>query len=276
MTSQRHTGQLASLILANMAATILSDAMEGKRVKPFHAIHASDLTTRSLLDEMSSNGYALIRSVLPLEAVRSVLREVTRVLYSAGWLMQEYDPMEHVANISSACGDPDSEFKRVYQEVFNLELLHALPHEPALQTVMKMLIGDHLLIHPKPIGRLIFPNCERLVVHSHQDYQFMGGDPEFFTVWIPLHDCPVDVGPLQSLEGSHRCGFQHHDRENLHVPEIPEGAEEGEQWVGGQINTGDVLIFHSLTVHAASPNLSNKLRISLDCRFQDYGRVINP
>ena len=46
--------------------------------------------------------------------------------------------------------------------------------------------------------------------------------------------------------------------------------------MGGQVNAGDVLIFHSLTVHAASPNLSNQLRISLDCRFQDYRRAFNP
>jgi hypothetical protein len=37
-----------------------------------------------------------------------------------------------------------------------------------------------------------------------------------------------------------------------------------------------VLIFHSLTVHAGSSNLSNQLRISMDCRFQDCGRVVNP
>ena len=42
------------------------------------------------------------------------------------------------------------------------------------------------------------------------------------------------------------------------------------------MRAGDVLIFHSLTVHAASRNVSNQLRISLDCRFQDYRRAVNP
>jgi ectoine hydroxylase-related dioxygenase (phytanoyl-CoA dioxygenase family) len=245
-------------------------------VKSFHAVHSSDLTANALQDEISSKGYALVRSVLPKEAVSSLLRDLTQVLYSVGWLLPDHDSMERMANISAACGDPDPRFKEVYQQVFNLELFHALPHQPALQKVMKMLVGDHLLIHPKPIGRLIFPHCERLVVHSHQDYQFMGGDPECFTAWIPLHDCPIDAGSLRILEGSHRFGFQHHDRDNLHVPEIPAGAEVGNEWVGGQINAGDVLIFHSLTVHAASPNLSNQLRLSLDCRFQDSRRVLNP
>ena len=104
----------------------------------------------------------------------------------------------------------------------------------------------------------------------------MGGDPECFTAWIALHDCPVEVGPLQVMEGSHRFGYQNHEDEDLHVPEIPTGAAIGGEWVGGQINAGDVLIFHSLTVHAASPNVSQQLRISLDCRFQDCRRVLNP
>jgi ectoine hydroxylase-related dioxygenase (phytanoyl-CoA dioxygenase family) len=141
---------------------------------------------------------------------------------------------------------------------------------------MKMLVGNRLLIHPKPIGRLIFPHCEHLRVHAHQDYRFMGGDPECFTVWIPLHDCPISVGPLRVVEGSHRLGYVHHEDEHLHVPEIPATADLAGDWVGGPINVGDVLIFHSLTVHAAAPNLSNQLRISLDCRFQDYRRVLNP
>ena len=100
--------------------------------------------------------------------------------------------------------------------------------------------------------------------------------PNAFTVWIPLHDCPAQVGPLRVVEGSHRLGCLHHEDENLHVPEIPERADVGGDWIGGQINAGDVLIFHSLTVHTTSSNLSNQLRISLDCRFQDYRRACNP
>jgi hypothetical protein len=57
---------------------------------------------------------------------------------------------------------------------------------------------------------------------------------------------------------------------------IPQGIERGSEWVGGDINTGDVLLFHSLTVHEAAPNRSSQLRISVDCRFQSYERVVNP
>jgi len=252
------------------------DSIEVEPMKPFHELSINDLDARSLREELNSRGYALIRGLLPRTDIKHLLGEVAEILSDAGWLLPGHDPIEHMANNSAACGDPDASFKQTYRDVFNLESFHALPHHPALKGVMKMLVGNQVLVHPKPIGRLIFPNCESLTVHAHQDYRFMSGDPECYTAWIPLHDCPTDLGPLQILEGSHRFGVIDHEDENLHVPEIaPEALTVGD-WVCGQINAGDALIFHSMTVHAASANRSHQLRISLDCRFQNYDRAIHP
>jgi ectoine hydroxylase-related dioxygenase (phytanoyl-CoA dioxygenase family) len=246
------------------------------QVKTFHELKAADLTPEALRSEINSKGYALVRNLIPRGAILSVLMDVTNILSTENWFSPTADPLERIPQDGAGYGDPDPIFKRVYQDVFNLESFHALPHQPALQRAVKMLVGDQLLIHPKPIGRLIFPNCERLVVRAHQDYEFMGGDPEFFTVWIPLHDCPAEMGTLRILEGSHRHGIQQHQHENLHVPEIPLDSVAGDEWVGGDFNPGDVLIFHSLTVHAASPNISQQMRLTLDCRFQDARRMLDP
>ncbi|MGD0646541.1 MAG: phytanoyl-CoA dioxygenase family protein [Acidobacteriaceae bacterium] len=278
MTKDERSGDTFGRVCLYRAyyAAVNIDGIGEKRVKTFRELGTCDLTPEILQAEISEKGYILIRDLLPRSAVSSVLVDVTQVLLAAGWLLAGCDPLERMAEVGAACGDPDPTFKHVYQQIFNLESFHSLPHQAALQEVMKMIAGEQVLVHPKPIGRLIFPHCERLVTHAHQDYEFMGGDPEFFTVWIPLHDCPVDVGPLRILEGSHRFGVQFHERENLHVPEIPIEAAAGDGWVGGDVNAGDVLIFHSLTVHAASANLSERLRLSLDCRFQDARRVLNP
>jgi len=50
----------------------------------------------------------------------------------------------------------------------------------------------------------------------------------------------------------------------------------GSGWAGGEINAGNVLIFHCLTIHAAAPNGSGRLRVSHNCRFQSYDRPVNP
>ena len=200
-------------------------------MKPFRAIEAKDATANTMCSAIEEDGYLLIRGVVPREALEQLLDEITQVIAASGWLLPGHDPMERMADIGSACGDPDPGFKRTYQEVFNLAAFHALPHHPELKRVMKMLVGDRVLVHPKPIGRLIFPQCDRLTVHAHQDYRFMGGDPECFTVWIPLHDCPVEVGPLRILEGSHRFGIIKHEDENLHVPEISTDKAMAGEWV---------------------------------------------
>lgn len=245
-------------------------------MKSFSEVQAAQLTARSLRTPLRTKGYVLVRGLIPQSSITQTLGDVAQVISAAGWLLPGSDPLERAADAGAACGDPDPAFKQTYQDVFNLGAFHALPHHPALQHVMKMIVGERLLIHPKPIGRLIFPNCDRLRVHAHQDYRFMGGDPECFTVWIPLHDCPIEVGPLQIMEGSHRIGILAHEEEDLHVPELPVSATDAGEWAGGPINAGDVLIFHSLTIHAALPNLSKQMRISIDCRFQDYARTLNP
>jgi hypothetical protein len=222
---------------------------------------------------MDANGYLLIRGLLPTDDLGRLLGDITQIVHAAGWLLPGHKPLAREANLAAACGDDDPSFKSVYEQIFNLEAFHRLAHHPALQRVMNTLVGPQLLIHPKPIARLMFPNCERFVVHAHQDHQAIGGDPESFTAWMPLHDCPVELGPLQILEGSHRFGLQTADPKTGY---ISKETAHGGNWVGGQINAGDVVIFHSLTVHTGSPNVSHQLRISMDCRFQDYGRVLNP
>jgi hypothetical protein len=236
-------------------------------------MHASDMKSHSLQSEMDTQGYLLIRNLLPTHDLSQLLARIVQIVSAADWLLPDHAPLDRIANPTTACGDSDPSFKRVYEQVFNLESFHALAHHPGLKQVMNQLVGPQLLIHPKPIGRLIFPNCERFIVHANQDHRGIGGDPETFTAWMPLHDCPTELGPLQILEASHRFGLQNGVSENGYLPrEIARGGD----WVGGRINAGDVLIFHSMTVHAATPNTSNQLRISMDCRFQNYWRALNP
>jgi len=245
----------------------------GQLLKSFREIHASELEPRSMQEAMDAQGYLLIRGVLPAEDVAVLLGEILEVVSAAGWLLPGYRSLERVADVSKACGDTDEEFKSVYKRIFNMESLHAFAHHPRLREVLSLLVGPRLLIQPKLVARLIFPNCERLLIDAHQDHQSMAGDPESFTAWFPLHDCPVELGPLRVMEGSHRFGLQKSDPKTGFV--VRETALGGD-WVGGAIHAGDVLIFHSLTVHAATPNVSDRVRISLDCRFQDYRRAINP
>src|ERR1035437_2705853 len=180
-----------------------------------------------------------------------LLTEITQIVSTAGWLQHDRDPLDRIANASAACNDTDPTFKRVSDQVFNLESFHAFPHHPALCQTMELHVGPHLLVRPKPIPRLVFPNAEHFSPITHQDHHAIAGDIQTFTAWMPLHDCTTKLGPLQILAGSHRYGLQ---KTPPGTGVIPRKTARGDAWVGGRINAGAILIFRSLTVHAASPH----------------------
>jgi ectoine hydroxylase-related dioxygenase (phytanoyl-CoA dioxygenase family) len=253
------------------ALTLLRDAP--RYMKPFREIQAHEVHSANIREEMDQHGYVMIRNLLSSDDLNPLLKDITEVLRDAGWLQPNSNPIQRVANAAAACADGDPAYKITRDRVFSLQSFHALPHHVLLQEVMKLLVGEQLLIHPKSEARLIFPNFERGIIHAHQDYAAVAGDEETFTAWIALHDCPPVQGPLRILDGSHRFGLQPTAGKTGY---IPPGTERGEDWKGGEINAGDVLFFHSLTVHEATPNRSNRVRVSQDCRFQSYARTVNP
>jgi ectoine hydroxylase-related dioxygenase (phytanoyl-CoA dioxygenase family) len=236
----------------------------------FRQLSPASIDSAALQSELERHGYALIRGLIPTDEIRKVLGEISAILKTAGWIPSSAHPLDRLAVPSAACVDGDHSYDDIYDLVYALESLHAFPHLPSLQKAMKLLVGPDLLIHPKSSVRLIFPNYERGVIHAHQDYTGVGGDCDSFTAWIALHDCPLQEGPLRICEGSHRFGLQQKSGY------MQAGTEKGDRWVEGDLQAGDVLIFHSLTVHEALPNLSDRLRISLDCRFQSYKKAVNP
>jgi ectoine hydroxylase-related dioxygenase (phytanoyl-CoA dioxygenase family) len=246
---------------------------EVNALKPFRHIPRGNIDSLTLRQEVEEYGYALIRGLLPTNEIQRLLGEITAILKVAGWIDAGVNAIDRLAVQAAACADGDPTYKEVNQLVFSLESFHRFPHQPRLQDVMKLLAGQELFIHPRSAARLIFSNFDRAIIHAHQDHTAVAGDSESFTAWIPLHDCPLEMGPLRILEGSHRFGLQPTEGATGY---ITPGTERGDGWVGGELNAGDVLIFHSLTVHEALPNLSDRLRISLDCRFQNYRRPVNP
>jgi len=242
-------------------------------VKPFRDIRADQLDTLDLKQELTQHGYILIRQLLPPKGLQPILSDIAHILHQSGWLEPGYNPLRRIANRTSACAEDDPQFKPVYDRVFAQPSFHALPHHAALQSVMKSLVGPELLILPKSAPRLIFPNHEPAIIRAHQDYNSAPAHLGTFTAWIPLHDCPVDQGPLRVLEGSAHFGVQ---PGTLKTGFIEPGTERGDEWATGAIHAGDVLLFNSLMIHEALPNTSRHLRLSVDCRFQSYLNPVDP
>jgi ectoine hydroxylase-related dioxygenase (phytanoyl-CoA dioxygenase family) len=103
----------------------------------------------------------------------------------------------------------------------------------------------------------------------------MRGTEETYTTWIPLGDCPRSLGSLQIVPASHLGGL----RLTQPTPDnrgMEAYGASSDRWIGGEFAPGDILIFHSLTVHRALPNRTDRLRLSVDFRYQPLSLPIHP
>jgi len=131
----------------------------------------------------------------------------------------------------------------------------------------------------------------------HCDMVYMGrGTPRLMTTWVPLGDTPFNVGGLMILENSHKQAgrLQHYlsrdvdeyctnspnaekikSGELLHewdgvLSKNPASLREklGGRWLTAEYRAGDILIFTMRTVHASLDNQSDRVRLSVDTRYQ--------
>ena len=142
--------------------------------------------------------------------------------------------------------------------------------------VTQKLLDDVVLVHPRKIGRIGFPQNEGHQTPVHQDFFHIRGTPETYTAWVPLGDCTRQLGCLAVADGSHQLGFLDHE------PSAGPGGfavDPGDDaaWRCQDFAAGDVLIFHSLTMHKALPNRTrDTIRMSLDNRYSRVRDDIAP
>ncbi len=214
------------------------------------------------------DGYLFLRDWVDGESVLAARRDIAAVLQDVGWIDAETDPdgtvTSHAPHVS---GEP--EFSPVYDRVQLLESFHTLAHDEAIMEVMGRLLGDDVLLQPSNIARFIFPSNLEQTTPAHQDYLHIQGTPDVWTAWLPLGDCPHFMGGLSVLTGSHNFGVLPVSR-SLGAGGLRAHFEKiGGEWVSSPFENGDILFFHSHTVHRGLPNLpGNRLRLSVDFRYQ--------
>ena len=225
-----------------------------------------------LRQQISRDGYLFFRSLIDKKAVLRVREDITNILLGANWLDTGTNPIN--AETSRILPlDNTKEYLPVYDKIQQQQSFHGLAHEPAIMSVIKNLLGEsveNVLPHPCKNFRAILPNQPKSTTAKHQDYPYIQGNTDVWTVWIPLGDCPVELGPLTVLVGSHELGLLPTNRGLIEIAES-ELEKGGKVWASSPFELGDVLVFHCLTVHKGLPNISSdRLRLSVDYRYQRY------
>jgi ectoine hydroxylase-related dioxygenase (phytanoyl-CoA dioxygenase family) len=119
------------------------------------------------------------------------------------------------------------------------------------------------VIGAKLVVRADMPDDEKWDFPPHQDYPFNRGSLNSVTVWVPFQDTPDDMGPLYVIPSSHRHG-EHPQKEGLLTP-----SPADDLYRAVPIKLGQVLIFSQFLIHKSGRNISDKIRFSLQVRFNE-------
>eukprot|EP00802_Teleaulax_amphioxeia_P017981 Tamp_18154.p1 GENE.Tamp_18154~~Tamp_18154.p1 ORF type:complete len:295 (+),score=53.92 Tamp_18154:80-886(+) len=172
----------------------------------------------------------------------------------------------------------------IFDRIQKMPEFHALPHDPRLLAMLETLFGESVLMHPRHICRVHFPDQSANRTLPHQDYPYVQGTERTVTNWCPLGDVPADMGPLAILVGSNRYG----ERPLIHGSDLADGSNNAPLmvdvsdirdkcwWGTTDFRAGDVLTFSSHTVHMGLHNKMQEVRLSLDCRAQPLSEEVSP
>jgi hypothetical protein len=233
--------------------------------------------TQALSQLACDDGYLFFRGLVDPNKIRNVRRQVLEICARHGWLSESHAVDAGVRKpdvlvIESA----DPRWVEVYKEILCLRDFHALAMERPIQYALSKVFGEPVVTHSRNICRVMFPGTQEYTTPPHQDYLYIRGSENTWTCWFPLGDCPDELGGLAILPGSHKGGFlPSHPGKGAGGQEVD--VPKGATWAASSFRCGDVVMFHSLTIHQGRDNATaDRLRVSVDYRYQPLSAPIHP
>ena len=228
----------------------------------------------ALRQQFNADGYLFFRDTLPQPEVLSLRRQILEFCQEKGWLRKGTDVMDGLTDIEPIL-EGDKEWRPVYAKIQALESFHRLKMTTQVHTIMEYLFQEPVFALPMTIARVAFPRDNKRGTQPHQDWLYVGGSTETVSCWAPLGDVPVATGGLKLLKNSHKSGFL--------IPRSAPGpggntvdVDADSVWLQTDYRAGDILLFKSLTVHAAADNhTEDVIRLSIDFRYTGYSHTIS-
>ena len=227
----------------------------------------------ALRKRLRDDGYLFLRDILPTDDVLHLRGRILEFCREAGWLKAGAGLMDGRTDHEPILeGAP--EWRPVYAKVQALEEFHLLKLHSNMHNIMADIFQEPVFALPMTIARIAFPRDNERGTQPHQDWLYVGGSTEIISCWAPLGDVPAQVGGLKILKGSHKAGFL--------LPRSAPGpggnvvdVDAALEWLQADYRIGDVLLFKSLTIHAAADNHTpDTIRLSIDFRYAGESHTI--
>lgn len=254
------------------------------RVGRLSPIDDAERTDRDALwARLRRDGYLYLPGQLDADLVQNFRQYYFQQMLSTGLLAPGSDPQDGIA----ATGSPDHARMRgiLFDQIVPGREYEELTTQPAIRDWFSWFLEDTVHLHKRKILRHIGPGQSGIgaATQAHYDLIYLReGSDRVLSMWIPLGDCPVQMGGLTYLEGSHHWAMAQERNGRLKRPaasitaDLPALADQHEaRWLLADYRAGDVVVHSAHIVHAATDNVDpqGRLRLSTDIRYQ---RVSDP
>ncbi|MDH6435684.1 phytanoyl-CoA dioxygenase family protein [Streptomyces canus] len=230
------------------------------------AADAAELSARLVKD-----GYVYLPGYLPADEVAAVQAAVRHALYGEQWLAA---PDTLRLRTDRPTNFTKESFATTYPAVQRLEVFHQLAHHERILHLMSELLADDIFCHPAKVCRLATStrSADQYATRAHQDFVVLHTSADVLTAWIPLTPCSPENQGLRVLRNSHLDGFVPTraavgGARPLYLPVVVDDP----RWMTADYRLGDLVVFHSLTIHGGGPNITGDIRLSADVRYQRRG-----
>jgi ectoine hydroxylase-related dioxygenase (phytanoyl-CoA dioxygenase family) len=200
-------------------------------------------------------GYILIRGALDPDSVK----EARQAMFA---IMERHGLIEPGTTEPVWTGKPFAGGMEESPEFAGIS--RRLVEHPTNLKVMEKILGEPAIMLPIAQYRTYPPGGS--ITGVHQDGFFSPGIKKYKPVWMPMVDCPREMGGLMVAVRQCNRGFFHNIAKT--PSHIPEGVIPDEAWATIDYQAGDILILNPCSPHASMPNTSNKCRVTIDTRVQ--------
>lgn len=231
---------------------------------------AEDLSNGRARQLLDTQGYVLLRQLLPREHVLAVrdayFRAAARMPAPA-----DYGVAGHAAHQFVRGG--------LFRSFIGMDVF---------RDIAQALMGSAVeQIVRTPLRH--FQPRQKAASRAHVDGTYIAGAAQdILTLWVPLGDCPVDAGGLIYLEGSHDGVAAQALRGKTAPTDRPHDArplshdlkwvadQTKRRWLMTDYQAGDLIAHSPLIVHASLDSNSDQARLSTDIRFIRAGSPADP
>jgi hypothetical protein len=244
------------------------DAFEEVEVKPAGSTYAGGAPEagedqKTFFEE---NGFLVFRKVLSAGEIAELDRELDRIAGS----YRSLDPVREGFSMEDPAKWPDPDrpvFRKIGGMYDHSDAFRRMCSHRTVVDFLKLFYGpvielyrDVVMMKQGKVGR------EK---PWHQDAVYWNYEPnEFISAMTAIDDARVENGALQVIPGSHKRGAVKHRGVEL---QINLTMEQQGQTTYVPLDAGDVLMFHSLLLHASEPNRSvDQRRMSIFSYMAPY------